>query len=84
LLGDAEKNEIYYRCSTFGRSVEDVLVVLGNSGIFYESSILDYVYDYIDDTGLLNNLPESLCCYFDYERLASDLEASGETSEFRL
>ena len=84
LLDDSEKAEIYYRCSCLGENIQDALVVLGNSGMITENSVLDYVYDYIDDTGLLCELPESLRCYFDFERFASDLVVSGEISEFSL
>ena len=33
----------------------------------------DYAEQYIDDTGMLSKMPESLQCYFDYEAFARDL-----------
>ena len=38
----------------------------------YESD-LDFAYNYIDDTGFLSDVPESIIRYFDYEAYAKDL-----------
>lgn len=38
----------------------------------YESET-DYAYQYIDDTGVLNDMPENLQHYFDYEAFGRDL-----------
>lgn len=38
----------------------------------YEND-LDFAYSYIDDTGYLNDIPESIVRYFDYESFAKDL-----------
>lgn len=38
----------------------------------YDSE-LDYAEQYIDDTGLLSEMPDNLKCYFDTEHFASDL-----------
>nr|WP_296763882.1 antirestriction protein ArdA [Rhodococcus sp. (in: high G+C Gram-positive bacteria)] len=38
-----------------------------------EMSMLDYAYDYIEDTGMLDAMPETLRSYFDYEAFARDL-----------
>lgn len=37
-------------------------------------TFLDYAYEYIDSTGMLSDMPDSLQCYFDYESFARDLE----------
>lgn len=37
------------------------------------SSDLDFAYEYIDSTGMLANVPESIQRYFDYESFARDL-----------
>ena len=36
-------------------------------------SMLDFAYSYIDDTAMLDGVPENLQCYFDYEKFANDL-----------
>lgn len=37
----------------------------------------DYAYELVEDNGLLNDVPESLRSYFDYEAYARDLFSSG-------
>lgn len=37
----------------------------------------DYAFNYVDETGLLDSLPNNLKCYFDYEAFARDLFSSG-------
>ena len=41
----------------------------------------DYAENYIDDTGMLNDIPENLRYYFDYEAFARDLRLSGDMCE---
>ncbi|RLM11786.1 antirestriction protein [Gibbsiella quercinecans] len=36
-----------------------------------------FTHEYVNDHGLLNEVPESLRCYFDYEAYARDLFSSG-------
>lgn len=44
------------------------------------SSEEDWAYDYAESTGLLENIPETLRSYFDYERYARDARLSGDMS----
>ncbi|HBW4829587.1 TPA: antirestriction protein ArdA, partial [Klebsiella pneumoniae] len=37
----------------------------------------DFAYGFVEDHGLLNEVPESLRVYFDYEAYARDLFSSG-------
>ena len=37
----------------------------------------DFAYAFVEDNGLLNEVPESLRVYFDYEAYARDLFSSG-------
>lgn len=41
------------------------------------STAEDYAYEYVNDHGLLAEVPESLCCYFDYDAYARDLFSGG-------
>lgn len=43
-------------------------------------SIKEYAEDYIESTGLLESIPETLRYYFDYGAYARDLEYSGDVS----
>lgn len=46
-----------------------------------ECSALDYAYEYIDSTGVLDGMPESLRSYFDYEEFARDMLLGGDVTE---
>ena len=42
-----------------------------------ESKMEDIAYNYVNDCGLLENMPESLQGYFNYEALGRDMEING-------
>ncbi len=42
-----------------------------------ESSMEDVAIEYVDSCGLLDNMPENLRYYFDYESLGRDMEIEG-------
>lgn len=41
----------------------------------------DFAYDYVESTGMLGNVPDSIQRYFDYEALARDLMMDGYSSD---
>jgi len=42
-----------------------------------ETSMEDVAYNYIEETGALSNIPDSLQYYFDYESMGRDMEING-------
>lgn len=42
-----------------------------------ETKMEDVAYSYIQETGALQNMPENLHYYFDYEKLGQDMEING-------
>lgn len=44
----------------------------------FEGSTLEYAISYLEDTGLLDQIPENLRYYFDTESFARDLELNGD------
>jgi len=52
----------------------DKLDDIHNTG---ESKMEDVAYNYVNDCGLLESMPESLKGYFDYEALGRDMEING-------
>jgi hypothetical protein len=46
-----------------------------------ESKMEDVAYNYIEECGLLSNMPENLQGYFDYESLGRDMEINGSYYE---
>ena len=82
LLPEAEQVELYYRCDNLSQNVEEALDKLNTDGFIQQSSLADYAYEYINDYGVIDCLPETFRCYFDYEAYARDLELNGEVIEF--
>ena len=42
------------------------------------SSLEDYAYQYIEDTGMLDNVPDSIKRYFNYQAFGRDMDLSGD------
>ena len=62
-------------------SIDEAVENLDNMICTGESKMEDIAYNYIEESGALQNLPESLQGYFDYEALGRDMEI--ERSYFR-
>ncbi|WP_286800111.1 antirestriction protein ArdA [Oceanicaulis sp. UBA2681] len=52
--------------------------------MLFEGTLLEYAEDYVESTGLLDQLPESLRYYFDVEAFARDMRLGGEVTELEL
>ena len=50
----------------------------------FEGSAVEYVEQYIDDTGMLDSMPENLRYYFDTEAFARDMLLSGDITEVEI
>lgn len=50
---------------------------------FYEgcNSMEDVAYQYADETGLLDSIPDDLRCYFDFEAFGRDMDINGHFIE---
>jgi hypothetical protein len=77
---DDKKIAIAYLMDIIGKSYADALEAA--EGVYiHEGTKEDYAYDFIQETGALDSLPESLRGYFDYDGLAQDLEINGDIYE---
>lgn len=47
-------------------------------------SLFDYAYQFVEDTGMLQGIPEHVARYFDYEAFARDMELSGDISAISI
>ena len=45
------------------------------------NSMEDVAYQYADETGLLNSIPDDLRCYFDFEAFGRDMDINGHFIE---
>ncbi|HEL9522344.1 TPA: antirestriction protein ArdA [Listeria monocytogenes] len=70
-LGGLTKDGIY-------SDIESALEDIGNIMIYEDcNSMLDVAYAYIEETGLLSNMPGNISRYFNYEAYANDLDIEG-------
>lgn len=76
-LSDTEI-EIMEALTENGYDLEDALETLDNV-IYYSDceDMEDVAYKYIEETGLLNNVPQEIARYFDYAAFGRDIEIEG-------
>lgn len=69
-----------YLAEYSGEKMSDILDNLDNVGLF-EGNAKEYAEEYLEDSGLLSDLPENLRYYFDVEAFARDMILGGDISE---
>lgn len=68
---DRERLEAFLDC--FGDCAGDIFEAAENAYYGQSDSDLDFAYEYIDSTGMLAAVPESIKGYFDYDKFSRDL-----------
>lgn len=58
-------------------SIDEAIENLENMISTGEDKMEDVAYNHIQETGVIQNMPESLQYYFDYEKLGNDMEIEG-------
>lgn len=81
-MDKSDQTELYFRCDCLGQDPQEAICDLNSDGSISTGSSLYYAYSYIEDSGILNTLPENIQRYFDFEAFARDLEYSGDITEF--
>ena len=81
-MDEYEQVQLYARLEQ-GYDLEDALESYQDV-MAYEGTLKDYAEQYIDDTGALDNMPENLRYYFDYEAFARDLRLGGDMYELEF
>ncbi len=61
---------------------QDAIVLLENGYCGSWEDRGDWAYDYLNDTGALDAMPENLRCYFDFDSFARDCELNGDILTF--
>lgn len=76
-LSDTEI-EIIEALTNNGYDLQDALEVLDDV-IYYSdcNDMEDIAYQYIEESGLLNNVPRDIARYFDYAAFGRDMEIEG-------
>jgi len=81
-LPEAEQTELFYRCDNLNQNTQEALDNLNSDGFIQQCSLSDYAYESVNESGVIDCLPETLQCYFNHEAYARDLEINGEVAEF--
>ncbi len=81
LAGD-ELLKAIYLAEELSYPHDDILHRVDDLHLF-EGTATEYADSYLEDTGLLGGMPESLRCYFDADAFARDLVLGGDIAEFR-
>ena len=72
-----------YLASYMGYDMDEVLTHLDDVMIF-EGSAKEYVFEYVDDIGLLDKMPDNLRFYFDFDAFTRDMIMSGDITEVTI
>ena len=81
-----EGNELVsaiYLAEYLSYNMDDLKDSLDDVSLF-EGTAKEYAYEYIDDTGLLNEMPENLRFYFDFDAFTRDMIMSGDITEVTI
>jgi antirestriction protein len=57
--------------------IDDAVEKIDNLICTGETTMEDVAYNYIEETGALQNMPQNLQYYFDYEKLGRDMDLEG-------
>ena len=83
-LAGEELVKATYLASDLGYSMNDDIHNRFDDVTLFEGSPKEYVEQYIEDTGMLNELPDHLRYYFDTEAYARDILLSGDIAEVEI
>jgi len=78
-----ESIKAIYLSEDLGYAMGDILDHLDDVNLF-EGTALEYTESYIEDTGLLEQIPENLRFYFDTEKFARDMVLGGDISGIEI
>lgn len=82
-LDDDEAVKAIYLAEVEGVAMDDIQDQLDDVHLT-EGSVTDYAQQYLEDSGLLAEVPESLRYYFDVEAFARDLVLGGDVTTFEV
>lgn len=82
-LDDEDEIKAIYLAKDLGCSMDEVLGHLDDVCLF-EGHATDYAEQYLEESGLLDEVPESMRYYIDTEAFARDLLLSGDITEVEI
>jgi len=75
--------KVIYLAEEVGYALDGMLDRLDDVMLF-EGTAIEYAESYLDDTGLLDQMPENLRYYFDTEAFARDMLLGGDIAEIEI
>ncbi|MCF6238051.1 MAG: antirestriction protein ArdA [Candidatus Marinimicrobia bacterium] len=82
-LEGEELIKVIYLAEYCAENISDILDKLDDVSLF-EGTATEYAEEYINDCGLLSELPENLRYYFDVEAFARDMVLGGDITEVEI
>lgn len=82
-LTEEQAVKAIYLAEHLGTATDQIIDQLDDVQLF-EGTRLQYAESYIEEAGLLNEMPESLRYYFDTEAFARDLVYAGDITEIEI
>ena len=84
MLEGLEDEEILFSILDNGYDVEEAIEIVKDCDyVFYNNcnDMIDVAYEYVEQTGMLDNVPEFAQRYFDYEQFGRDMDIEGHFYE---
>lgn len=82
-LDDEDAVKAIYLADNLGLGMDEIHDQLDDVCLF-QGTALEYAEEFIEDTGMLNAMPENLRYYFDTEAFARDLVLGGDITTFEV
>ncbi len=82
-LDEHDAIKVIYLAEDVGYSLDGMLDRLDDVMLF-EGTAIEYAESYLDDTGLLDQIPENLRYYFDTDAFARDMLLGGDIAEIEI
>ena len=80
-IEDYQLPALHYLLDNQGETLSEALEHLDDV-MLHEGDAESYAYEYMDDSGMLDALPEQLKYYFDYKAFTRDMVLNGDVTEF--
>ena len=79
-LSESEQEYIELLMDGYTSDINEALDIIagGNYVVWHDcDSMEDVAYNYVEETGMLNNIPSNIANYFDYAALGRDMDIEG-------
>ncbi len=81
-LSSEDQIEVFYRCKMMGEDSLKACDKLQDGGGIYEQSLEEYCYDFIEESGIIDLIPDRFQNYFNYDQYIYDMKLEGNMEEF--